>query len=580
MKKFYSVLFVLFIIFASITSWSFIIYTNYVDKDIVFRIIHSTKHIHFADTEQRKDDSLIVAYQNLFDVDHYQLKLSFDIPSKMLFGNLKMRAVSQSDTLNWVYLNLYDNMEVKFVRKDDQNLFFKRENDYVIIETRGLFKNGDEFEIDVNYSGSPVNVGFDSFSFKKFDNEWAIYTLSEPTYAPTWWPCKDLPTDKTTFEMIVTVPQPLTVASNGLLKQLVEEPDNSRSFYWETNYPTSTYLISLAIGKYDRWVEEYVSLDGTVTMPVEYYTYPSYTSRAKIDWEDTIEMIEFFSKLFGEYPFINEKYGMAMFGWTSGAMEHQTLSSMGYLLITGDKKYESVVVHELVHQWYGDAVSPESWKDIWLNEGFASYGEALWEEHKGGKQAYIDYLKSEDYGYFQGTVYDPEGFIFSPTVYQKGSWVLHMLRGVIGDSLFFQSIREYYELYKYKTANTWDLIRVVERISGQDLHYFFDQWVITGKGRPDYKFSWKADTFPGQSSAGVYMLRLNLRQTQKDYQIFKMPVKVTVKTEAGEEEFSFFNDKRTQQIEFPVKGKPFDVIIDKDDWILKRVSQEEYKHRY
>lgn len=165
--------------------------------------------------------------------------------------------------------------------------------------------------------------------------------------------------------------------SNGLLQDVKDEANGERTFYWKVTYPITTYLVSLAIGKYDKWSETYTSLDGSVRMPVDYYTYPSYTDNAKYDWRNTVDMIGFLSETFGEYPFINEKYGMAMFGWISGAMEHQTISSMGYRLITGDGRYESIVMHELAHQWFGDAVSPATWRDIWLNEGFATYCESL-----------------------------------------------------------------------------------------------------------------------------------------------------------------------------------------------------------
>ena len=268
-----------------------------------------------------------------------------------------------------------------------------------------------------------------------------------------------------------------------------------------------------------------------------------------------------------------------MFGWSGGAMEHQTISSMGYTTVTGDQRYESIVAHELVHQWFGDAVSPESWKDIWLNEGFATYGEALWEEHTGGKEGYDRFMKNQDYGFYKGTVYAPEGFIFGPTVYKKGAWCLHMLRGVTGDSVFFKIVRTYYEKYKYKNAGTQDFKNVCEQVSGTDLTYFFNQWIFTGTGRPEYKYSWKYDDFMDQKNTGIYTLRVNLRQTQKEELIYKMPVNILVKTDKGEENFTFFNDMETQQFEQPVSGKPLEVIIDNDNRILKKIQKEDYKDK-
>lgn len=539
------------------------------------RIIASKFYGYPYNDIQRSDDSLVVSFQNLYDVQNYKLKLSFNIAEKYVYGNLEMNALNLSDTLNKIYINLSDDLKVSQVTLNGSNVPFDHDNDYIIINSTGSVAQSENFVVTISYEGSPKTSGFDSFSFKTINNEPSIYSLSEPDYAPSWWPCKDLPSDKATLEMRITVPNELTAVSNGLLKEVITESNGDKTFYWKSDYLITTYLVSIAISKYDSWSDIYVSEDGSKQMNVDYYTYPSYTEKAKYDWKNTVSMIGFFSKMFGEYPFINEKYGMAMFGWVGGAMEHQTISSMGYTLVTGNGRYEDIVVHELVHQWFGDAVSPQSWKDIWLNEGFATYGEALWEEHNGGQQAYIDFLRKEDYGHFSGTVYNPEGFIFGPTVYNKGAWCLHMLRGVVGDSTFFKIIKSYYQQYKYKNANTWDFKRVCEEISGTDLTYFFNQWIFEGTGRPYYKYSWNSD-----KNSDSFTLRINLRQTQEDYDVYKMPVKVTVRTDSGNEEFTFFNDMKTQQIEQPVKGKPIDVLIDNENWIMKRIEKEEYKGNY
>jgi len=314
-------------------------------------------------------------------------------------------------------------------------------------------------------------------------------------------------------------------------------------------------------------------MDGNIQMPVEYYTYPNLTEKARYEWKNTVDMLKFFSGYIGEYPFIIEKYGMATFGWVGGAMEHQTISSMGYTLVTGNGKYEDIVVHELVHQWFGDAVTPASWKDIWLNEGFASYGEALWVEHTNGKDALKNFMKKSDYSFFMGTVYDPEGYIFGPTVYKKGSWCLHMLRGVTGDSLFRQIIRTYYEEFKYKNADTYQFQKICEDITGNDLNYFFNQWIFTGAGRPEYSYSWKYEK--DDASTDLYKVSLLLKQNQDDMEVYSMPLKILFKTNAGEEEITVFNDSRSQQINHSVKGIPLDVIIDNDNWVLKKIKKEE-----
>jgi aminopeptidase N len=335
--------------------------------------------------------------------------------------------------------------------------------------------------------------------------------------------------------------------------------------------------VSAVVAKLSYWEDTYTSLDGTVQMPLTYYAFPKDSANAYEDWKNTGEMVKFYAQTYGEYPFINEKYGMVEFGWMMGAMEHQTITAMGYTLVTGNNRYEDIVAHELAHQWFGDAVTLKDWKNIWLNEGFATYSEALWNEHKGGKEAYFNYMKKTDYGYFSGTVYDPQGYIFSPTVYatiyQKGGWVLHMLRGVVGDSVFFSAVREYYKKFEYKNAETADLQAVFEEASGQNLDWFFDEWVYKGTGRPKYEYSWKFEDFPGTDKHSV---KINIKQVQSDYDVYKMPIKIDVMTTLGPKEFTVFNELRDQTYILTVDATPKEIYIDKDGWILKKIAKGKY----
>jgi aminopeptidase N len=549
----------------------------------------------------REDNEQVKSMVNLYDAVSYDLSLSFDIQNKSISGLNYMKIGVQTDTLKTVYVNLYDNMKVKSVTMqnimrtginyDDprkipawNNTTFTQTPEYLIVTLaqNDVPMKGDIIVLKIDYSGSPLKKGFDSFSFKEIYGNQYVSTLSEPTWGPVWWPCKDFPDDKVTMNMRLRVPTGMKGISNGLLKDTVQNGDGTTTFNWGTYYPISTYLVSLAVGTYVFWQDSYTSVDGTKTMPVVYYAFPKDSSKARVDWRSTPEMIKLYSEIFGEYPFIDEKYGNAEFGWTSGAMEHQTITSYGYLLITGDNRYEYVNAHELSHHWFGDAVTLKDWKNIWLNEGFASYCEALWMEHKGGKSAYIEHMKGFDYGYFSGTVYAPKGFIDNmaiyATIYQKGAWVLHMLRGVMGDENFFKAMREYYETYKYSNAETTDFIAIAEKYYGSALDWFFDEWVYTGTGRPKYEYSWKFEDFQGQIGTGKYTVRLHLKQVQKDdLDVYKMPIKITIVTEGGDREFTVFNDKREQSILLTTDSKPKEVIVDKDSWILKKAAKGTYE---
>jgi aminopeptidase N len=536
---------------------------------------------------QREDDAAALEYQRLIDVQAYDLDLNFDMEGKSISGNVSMTVHSLSDTLNFVYLNLFQNMKVskvsvmKIDEKTGTEVSFIRENDYVIISLPTAEKKDHAFKLEVSYSGAPKSQGMDAFTFKEIYGSMVAYNLSEPNYAPAWWPCKDLPEDKAIPSMHYRVPRGYTAVTNGILVDSVQNADGTTTFNWTSIYPISTYLVSVVAAKLTYAHDTYVSLDGNKEMPVVYYTFPKDSAKARIDWAATPEMIGFLAKTFGEYPFLDEKYGMVEFGWTQGSMEHQTLTSYGYLLVTGDNRFDQVVIHELAHQWFGDAVTLLNWKNIWLNEGFATYCEALWEEYKGGKSALIANMKQNDYGYFSGTVYAPEGYIFSPsvyaTVYQKGGWVLHMLRGVTGDETFFKIMRTYFERFKFKNAETKDFQAVAEEIYGQSLQDFFDQWVYTGKGRPKYEYSWKFEDFQDKQYEGAYTVRLQLNQVQDDMDVYKMPVKINVVTAAGSKEFTIYNDKREQSFLLSVDSKPKEVQIDRDGWILKKLAKGKYE---
>ncbi len=550
----------------------------------------------------RDDSPEILKMVAQYDALNYDLTLSFDIPNKSINGLNYMTLRSESDTLRTIYVNLYDNLKVNSVgfqnmmrtginykeAKDIQQWYditFTQTANYLIITLKegDVPMKGDIVALKIDYSGKPVKKGFDSFSFKELYGNMYIYTLSEPTWGPVWWPSKDFPDDKALVSMHLNVPTGMKGVSNGLLTDSVNNGDGTSTFNWKSNYPVATYLECIVVGNFTYWEDNYTSVDGTKQMPVVYYVFPKDSAKARVDWKPTPEMIKYYSETFGEYPFIDEKYGLVQFGWTSGAMEHQTITSYGYLLVTGDNRYDFVNAHELSHHWFGDAVTLKNWKNIWLNEGFASYCEALWMEHKGGMPAYFDHMKGFDYGYFSGTVYDPKGFINNPaiyaTIYQKGAWVLHMLRGLMGDEKFFAAIRAYFDKYKYSNAETNDLKAIMEEYYGSNLDYFFEEWVFKGTGRPKYEYSWKFEDFQGQKGSGAYTVRLNLKQVQKDddIEVYKMPVKITVVTAAGDKEFTVFNDEKEQSILLTVDSTPKEVLIDKDGWILKKVAKGTYE---
>jgi hypothetical protein len=246
-----------------------------------------------------------------------------------------------------------------------------------------------------------------------------------------------------------------------------------------------------------------------------------------------------------------------------GAMEHSTNTSYGYWLINGGHNYDYINAHEIAHQWFGDSISPETWLDIWLNEGFASYAEALWFEHLGGTAAYKNYMLSFYSSYFDGPLYDPNG-LFTATTYDKGAWVQHMLRGVLGAQEFFDAQRAWYATYRDQSAETPQYQAVLETFYGGSLDWFFDPWVY-GENMPDYEF--------GHSSVdqgdGTYRTYVRVRQVQTDAGPFTMPIDLTLVTAAGDAPRTVWNDTLDQDFVLETVSPVVDLLFDEDNWILK-----------
>jgi len=512
-----------------------------------------------------------------FDVSYYQIRLDIDPQKEQISGDVTTKAFSMVPNLEEIELDFWENMAIDSVLSEDTHLFYTRVGNRLIINLVETVEIGEIFTATVYYRGHPVNKGgFHPFTFEYHQGEPIISTLSEPFGSPTWWPCKDDPNDKAdSVDIIITVPSPLVVASNGILANTTDHGDGTRTFFWKERYPISTYLVSLAISNYETYSDwYYYRSDGASgeidSMEVQFYVYPEDLRNAKRDFSVTVPMIEYYSSVFGEYPFIKEKYGMAEFPWW-GAMEHQTCTSYGSVLIDGSHRYDWIIAHELAHQWFGDLITMKRWSHIWLNEGFATYAEALWEEQRRGKKSYLDYMKRRDSDGWYPTsvfVYDSTSIksLFDRTVYDKGAWVLHMLRHVIGDSTFFLILKQYGVDFAFGNATTEDFRFLCESYYGHDLEWFFNQWVY-GRFRPIYRYSWNHSI-----EGDHHVITLKLSQAQTNTGLFKMPLDVTLTTATGDTTFVVWDSLKFQTFEFVLDEDVFNIEIDPEGWMLKTVD--------
>jgi len=513
------------------------------------------------------------------DYDQYYYELNFDIDnapesfSAQVVGyfrstvdslkQIKLNFDSREDISPWENLNVSGNVSG-----------WTLANSILTVNLDTTYQFGENFSISIQYSGIPRSSGFQGFKFdvNKYNSP-VISTLSEPFTAQTWWPCKDDPSDKLdSAKIVVTVPKPLVVASNGLLIETRDNADNTTTFTWFEKYPIATYLISLAISNYTVFADSFEYSPGSF-MPIQYYVYPEEYNTALIAFQPIPRMLQVYSEMFGMYPFVEEKYGQAQFEW-GGAMEHQTCTSIGGVSVN----WESIYAHELAHQWFGDLVTNENWHHIWMNEGFASYSEALWVEAAYGKQAYHQFMNATlnsmgsfaEQAIYRDDVSNPYK-IFDWTVYRKGMWVLHMLRHVIGDQMFFEIMREYpnHPDFAFKTTTTEKFRDFIEAKSGMDLDWFFEEWIY-GVKYPIYEWGYKI-FFQGNSPK----LYLEIRQKQEEIApVFTMPIDIVIHySDTESDTVIVWNKTRIDSFTLDLKGKPIDVEFDPDNWILKKATQ-------
>ena len=499
---------------------------------------------------------LRTANQDLYDVIHYDLDLTLDPVTNSLSGTVIVTAEVLGASMAVMDLDLTADMTVSAATSDGGATTWTRPGDLVTVDLDRTYTTGETVVVSVTYSGDPAG---DAFGWSSADGLDMIWTLSEPYGSREWWPCKDLNTDKAdSLDIRVTVPDNLIVASNGLL---VSDIDNgsTRTFHWRTNYPTVTYLVSLAIHPYTMYSDWYTPLGGGDPMEVQFYVYASHYTSVQATYALTVPMIETFAQGFGEYPFVNEKYGHAEFVW-GGGMEHQTLTSLGGWS-------EDLISHELAHQWWGDMITCDNFQHIWLNEGFATWCEAYWKEQTDSFATYQLYMEYAAY-YGAGTIFveDPADFgaIFNSNLsYNKGSWVVHMLRGVVGDTAFFAGLADYRTQYEYGSATTEQLRDVMEAASGLDLDAFFQQWIY-GDYFPVYAYGWS------QSGGDV---TVSVDQVQSLTGLFDMPVDVRVIADVGTYDFTVQVTQATEDFVLgPISGTVQSVTLDPDDWILCQIQ--------
>jgi hypothetical protein len=360
----------------------------------------------------------------------------------------------------------------------------------------------------------------------------------------------------------ITVPSDFQVASNGDLTGVEDNGNGTSTWNYFHDYSIATYLISLAISRYDTFTQT-----TTCGVPVKHYVYPESMETALYDWANLPAMIDFYSENYYPYPY--PTFGQAMAG-PGSTMEHQTMVTIELEWLTGDRTYEWGVAHELAHHWWGNLVGCHGWENVWLNEGFASYFDALFLEHQYGRETFIDWMIGRRQIYFGVEPYEGRYPLYEPdqrfglTVYYKGSWVLHMLRRKVGHETFKTIMHEYADRHAYSTATTEDFISAAEDVSGLDLELFFQQWVYLA-GYPEYRCDWVWED-------GTLQVTIDQVQTvDESTPLFDMPVELRLFTPSGTRDETVRVHQESHTFTFNVAEEPTRVLLDPDQWLLHKL---------
>ncbi len=500
------------------------------------------------------------------DVQHYIFRVTLNDASAEIAGETTVALKFVKDGVTEAALDLASaadgkGMTVDGVSSDTGEVHFRHQADHLRL-TFPAAKANEVRQFTVKYHGVPAG-GLKTLANKFGDR--VFFSVNWPDLAHQWLPTIDHPSDKATSEFLITAPSKYQVVANGLLREEIDLGDGRRLTHWKQSVPIATWLNNIGVAQFSS--RNFAHAAG---VPLQSWLFHQDRDPGIITFEEPLRRaIQFYNDRIGPYPY--EKLAAVEAAGMGGGMEHASEIFFGERSVNG-RPASSLVAHETAHQWFGDSVTESDWDDVWLSEGFATYFALLTTEHYEGREPFVAGLKRGRTSVFTAegrmpgvaVVQDkPWKGIPNQIVYQKGGWVLHLLRGQVGTEKFWAGIREYYRRYRDANASTADFRKVMEEVSGQDLGWFFQQWLYRA-GSPALEGGWKFN-------AASHKIEIDLAQTQSGA-AFRLPLEISVAAKIAAIQMT----AKRQHFEIDCDREPAEVELDPDVWMLAKV---EFKKR-
>jgi len=512
-----------------------------------------------------------------YHLQNVRVSLHFDIDQRKVMGKVTHTLSALRDGLTHLDFDCAE-LTVSSAHINGKDAAFSLQDNVLRVQLAQPSKAAQSFEVELQYEGKPTSGLY--FILPDKDNPGRareIWTQGEAEDTHHYIPIYDYPNDRTTSEMILTVPADWLTVSNGKLLSVQDAPSGQKTWTWRQSLPVSTYLISFVAGEYkdkkDTWRN----------IPISYNVPRGLEDTIDSTFRHTKEMLDFFSERFG-VPYPWEQYAQtAVDDFVASGMENVSATTLaardilhGDLASERPEAVDGLISHEMTHQWFGDLVTCKDWTNTWLNEGFATFGASLWEEHYYGADASSYRYWREQNAWMQSKELYPipvvtrnidDSVEYAGNVYDKAGWVIHMLRERLGDEVFFRALKHYLEARRLQNVVTADLVKDIEESSGANVDQFFDQWIY-GAGAPRFTIG---STYDDSSKKVI----LSVRQTQKvegRVGLFRVPVNVAVTTSSGEKLFPIEISKADETFSIPVDDAPQMILFDKGDKILKSID--------